>query len=374
MVCDPELTRQVLRDDDTFDKGGPLYERVRDLLGNGLGTCPYPLHRRQRRLCQPAFQRERLRAYATVMAADTQAAVDSWHDGQVIDVAGEMMKLTARAAVATMFSSALPAVVVDQIVADFTTLLDAIIRRVITPQPMLKLPTPANRRYHQALIRLRGTVAKIVAARRAGSGEHGDLLSALMTAADPADPGTSSRLSDTELADQVLTFLITGTEPTAATVSFAVHLLATHPGIEISGRAEVDRVLNGEPIAFDHLPELTQITGVITETLQVYRRPLRPHRNRPGTGLDRLPLAPDPSQRQAPAHRPEDHHQPLRATDARHQPPPSGMTLTRASGTRRRRMQREPHPGAPHRPSTGRHRDAGIAATRRAATAIPSCV
>ena len=180
MVCDPELTRKVLLDDRNFDKGGPLYERLRDVLGHGLGTCPHQLHRRQRRLCQPAFQRERLPAYAAVMAAETQAAVDSWHDGQVIDVLQEMMTLTARVAVATMFSSALPPAAVDQVVADITTLLNAIIRRVITPQPLLNLPTLANRRYHQALTRLRGTVAKIVAARRSEGGDHGDLLSALM--------------------------------------------------------------------------------------------------------------------------------------------------------------------------------------------------
>ncbi|MGA4844257.1 beta-ketoacyl synthase N-terminal-like domain-containing protein [Streptomyces sp. G45] len=40
MVCDPGLTRRMLLDDRVFDKGGPLYERLRDVLGNGLGTCP----------------------------------------------------------------------------------------------------------------------------------------------------------------------------------------------------------------------------------------------------------------------------------------------------------------------------------------------
>lgn len=266
-VCDPELTRKVLLDDRTFDKGGPLFERVQELLGNGLGTCPHQLHRRQRRLCQPAFQQERLRAYLAVMAAETQAAVDSWHDGQVIDVTTEMMTLTARAAVATMFSSALPSAAVDLVVADFTTLLDAFIRRVITPQPLLNLPTPANRRYNRALNRLRGTVAKIIAVRRAEGGDHGDLLSALMAA---TDRGTSSGLSDTELADQVLTFFIAGTEPTAATVAFAVHLLATHPQAENSTRAEADRVLHGRPVTFEHLPALTQAARVITETLRLY--------------------------------------------------------------------------------------------------------
>ncbi|MFG2715697.1 hypothetical protein ACGFX2_34950 [Streptomyces goshikiensis] len=54
MVCDPDLAQRVLVDDRTFDKGGMLIERVREGLGNGLGTCPHGDHRRQRRLTQPA--------------------------------------------------------------------------------------------------------------------------------------------------------------------------------------------------------------------------------------------------------------------------------------------------------------------------------
>ncbi|MFI1106135.1 cytochrome P450 [Streptomyces melanogenes] len=58
VACDPAVTNAVLRDGHTFDKGGLVYERAGDLLGNGLGTCPHAQHRRQRRLCQPAFHHQ----------------------------------------------------------------------------------------------------------------------------------------------------------------------------------------------------------------------------------------------------------------------------------------------------------------------------
>jgi pentalenene oxygenase len=53
----PELVWQILSDDVTFDKGGPLIDQLRDVLGDGLGTCDRQSHRRQRPLVQPAFQR-----------------------------------------------------------------------------------------------------------------------------------------------------------------------------------------------------------------------------------------------------------------------------------------------------------------------------
>lgn len=60
VVCDPELTRRVLLDDRTFDKGGAFYDRVREVVHDGVLTCPHEDHRRQRRLVQPAFRPARL--------------------------------------------------------------------------------------------------------------------------------------------------------------------------------------------------------------------------------------------------------------------------------------------------------------------------
>src|SRR5262249_47238131 len=50
VICDPELTRQALVDDRLFDKGGPTWDRAREVMGNGVGSCPHSAHRRLRRL------------------------------------------------------------------------------------------------------------------------------------------------------------------------------------------------------------------------------------------------------------------------------------------------------------------------------------
>ncbi|MCF3104849.1 hypothetical protein IPZ58_25125 [Streptomyces roseoverticillatus] len=98
VACTPGLTRRILHDDRTFDKGGPLYERLREVLGDGLGCCSHSQHsqhsqhRRQRRLCQPAFHPARLSHYAPVMARRTAATAGAWSDGQEIDVHAEMTR------------------------------------------------------------------------------------------------------------------------------------------------------------------------------------------------------------------------------------------------------------------------------------------
>ena len=50
--------------------------------------------RRQRRLAQPAFHRQRVNAYAAAMVAHAEKSAARWRDGQSVDVSAEMMRLT----------------------------------------------------------------------------------------------------------------------------------------------------------------------------------------------------------------------------------------------------------------------------------------
>jgi cytochrome P450 len=66
------------------------------------------MHRRQRRLIQPAFHPTRFPGYAQIMTKHIDGITTTWADGQVLDIVSEMATLTARIAVETMFSDALP--------------------------------------------------------------------------------------------------------------------------------------------------------------------------------------------------------------------------------------------------------------------------
>jgi cytochrome P450 len=273
VVCDPELTRQVLVDDRTFDKGGPLFNRLREMLGDGLATCPHSRHRRQRRLLQPGFHRERLPGYAGTMTGNIDAVTGSWHDGQVLDVHQELTRFTLKTLTETVFSDALPPPVFHQTVADFRTVLGGGYLRVVLPPLWSRLPTPANRRYHQAISRMRQAVGQAIRSRQAEGTDPGDLLSALLNTRDPAhrDSQADDRgMTDEEISDQIITFFLAGTETTATTLAWTMHLLACHPGIEERVQAEADSVLAGAPAGWEHLPELRLTSRVVTEAMRLY--------------------------------------------------------------------------------------------------------
>ncbi|MFF1871838.1 cytochrome P450 [Streptomyces sp. CB03911] len=276
MVCDPELTSQILLNDRTYDKGGLLFDRAKEVFGDGLVTCPHSMHRRERRLVQPAFHRNRLGGYAQVMTEGTSLMIGKWRHGQVLDMPAEMLSLTMHNMLQAMLGGTLPPQDLRQLVSDAIEVQHATYRQTFTPAVLNRIPTPGNRRYQRALAGLHNTVTDIIAKAQANPEDHGDLLSALLASRDtgasecPAGGGQSERLSSGELRNEVLTFLVAGSETTAIALSWALYMIARHPDIQQRLWAEVDRVLEGKPVSLDHLPDLKLADQIITETLRLY--------------------------------------------------------------------------------------------------------
>ncbi|MFF4545740.1 cytochrome P450 [Streptomyces sp. NPDC001406] len=267
LVCHPDLVQQVLRDSRTFDKGGPLFDKVRLLTGNGLATSSWADHRRQRRLMQPAFRPERMAGYATVMDHEIGAMLDSWEEGRAFDVNAAMQALTARIIVRTLFSTRIE----DRAVAEIQRCLPVITRgfytRMVAPVGLLeKLPTRSNRRFDRALERMRSVIDETIGAHAAGV-DHGDLLSGLLGAEDEE---TGERLAGDEIHDQVMTLLLGATETTGNTLSWIFHLLGENPEAAEQLHRELDGLLPGRRPGFDDLPHLDYTRRVIIESLRMY--------------------------------------------------------------------------------------------------------
>ncbi|MFJ6017609.1 cytochrome P450 [Streptomyces sp. NPDC092952] len=262
VVCDLELTRQVLREDEVFDKGGFLFERIRDFAGNGLVTCPHADHRRQRRYVQPAFRPDRIARYAAVMDSHAHLLADSWQDGQQVDVTEELSLTAGRSLVATLFTQ-LPVTGVREAVDDFVLLITGSYRRMLLPQRLNRIPLPANRRYDAARIRIARLVEDAVTAHRADPQDRGDLISILVAADEDGRTLTSS-----EITDQVTTIFAAGFDTIANSTAWALHLLAQHPQIAAAVRAEAGAAhATQSPGSVAGL----ELTGrVIRETIRLY--------------------------------------------------------------------------------------------------------
>src|SRR5271154_4416995 len=175
----------------SFIKGRGLRAN-REALGDGLLTSEGDFWLRQRRLIQPAFHRERVAAYAPVMAARVAEMLDGWRDGETRDVHRDLMRLTLEIAAQTLFG-----VSVSHEATRIDAALEVLMAANTTPYrlyPLMRhLPTPGNRRYTRAVRELDRIVYSIIADRRShGSAtaaaarsttENADLLSRLLDAA-----------------------------------------------------------------------------------------------------------------------------------------------------------------------------------------------
>ncbi|MEV5437619.1 cytochrome P450 [Streptomyces sp. NPDC052682] len=271
MVCHPDLVHEMLKDARTFDKGGPQYDRLRPLMGQGVVTCPHGEHRRQRRLLQPAFRAARVAAHTELMAEEAEAVCRTWRAGAPVDVSAEMMTLTTRVMSRVLFSDSLDAATASEIRDCLGVVVRGLFVRTVVPlDAVFRLPAPANLRYRRALARLHTLIDTLIAERRhAGTGRD-DLLGTLLRAADGGGTETvTERVTEQEVHDQLLTLLLTGVETTALLLASASSLLARHPQAEQLLHEEVDTVLAGRSRPGpEDLPHLVHTRCVLTETLR----------------------------------------------------------------------------------------------------------
>jgi cytochrome P450 len=241
----------------------PFFNR---LVGNGLVTSEGDFWRRQRRLAQPAFHRDRVNAYGETMVAFTERMLARWRDGEVRDAHEEMMLLTQAIVAQTLFS------------ADVSGEADEIgeaLRSIVHPfasQATVKwildnrLPTPGHLRFNRAVRKIDGFVYRIIAERRASGEDTGDLLSMLLRAQDE----DGSQMTDRQLRDELMTSFLAGHETTALALTWAWYLLAQNPEAEQRLAAELEEVLGGRaPEAVD-LPRLRYADWVIRESMRLY--------------------------------------------------------------------------------------------------------
>jgi pentalenene oxygenase len=264
--CHPGLLRDVLNNELVFDKGGAFYDRARDIAGNGLVTCPYRDHRRQRRLMQTAFLRPQLARYAPAMQAEIEATSARWRDGMVVDSFPELFGMALRTVARTLYTIPIDEDVVHRVERAFEEVLSLLFRQMFLPRAVRRLPISINRRYRENLDFLHDTVQDLINEYRARGLQQGDLLSALLSSRDENGSG----LDDREIHDQVITIMAAGTETVAGTLTWAFHLLNQHPTIAKQLHAEIDGVLAGRAPTWEDLTQLSLTDRVITETLRLY--------------------------------------------------------------------------------------------------------
>ncbi|HEX8853065.1 MAG TPA: cytochrome P450, partial [Pyrinomonadaceae bacterium] len=264
----PDYVRDVfVTHQDYFHKGRAL-QRAKRLLGEGLLTSEGEHHRRQRRLAQPAFHRQRLPAYARVMVEYAARTSDAWRDGETLDISQEMMRLTLAIVGKTLFDAD-----VEEEAGEVGRALNEVMELfnyMLIPYSELleRLPLPHVRRFSRARATLDAIIYRIIDERRASREDHGDLLSMLLLAEDEEGSG---RMSDEQVRDEAMTLFLAGHETTANLLTWTWYLLAEHREVERRLHEELDAVLAGGRLPTpEDLPRLRYTEMLVAEVMRLY--------------------------------------------------------------------------------------------------------
>lgn len=249
-----------------FGKGAMGAER-RLLFGKGLATNDGDSWRRQRRLSQPAFHRERIAAYGAVMADRAQHRVAEWPEGKVVDIHALTMGLALEVVSKVLFGAD-----VGDRATDVGERLEVLMRFFASQANFVlrllprKIQTPGQRRFRRAVADLDEIVYGLISDRRRSEKDGGDLLSTLIAARDDDD----SQMSDQQLRDEVMTLFLAGHETTALALSWTFGLLAQHAEAEARLVAELEDVLGDRPPEPGDVPRLVFARRVLMESMRLY--------------------------------------------------------------------------------------------------------
>jgi len=256
VLNDPALVRAVLVEHaDTIERDG-FFKQARLHIGDGLAASDGPLHRGQRRVLQPAFQRSRIGDHIDAIRHEVEHASAQWLPGGRLALDREMSEIGLSTLGRLIFGTD---PVADAAVAELRRSLPVFIQQVFTrtllPEWARDAPTPGNRRFAESGGRLRDAIA---AAVRAGDG--GGLLGEF----------TAMDMTPELVRDEVISLLIAGNDNTNATLSWVFHEIGRNPDVRKRLDAELDDVLRGGPVTADNLAALPYTRSLVDETLRLY--------------------------------------------------------------------------------------------------------
>jgi cytochrome P450 len=284
LINNPDYIEKVLvYDHRNFTKGKRL-QLAKALLGEGLVTSEGDLHNRQRRIIQPIFHPKQIATYGKVITDYAVNLNQNWKDGDTVDILKEMMQLTLSIICKSVLNYDVESEAED--VGKALTTCRNYSKRLQNPlgHVLSKIPIlPKVKGAREAREKLDKLVYSLIKERREGFESsiksYDDLLTRLLQAQDntantPSTSSTSdsfSRMSDTQVRDEVMTIFIAGHETTANALTWTFFLLSQNLDIEKKLLDELGSVINSNKTpTVDDIPKLKFTEKVLRESMRLY--------------------------------------------------------------------------------------------------------
>mmetsp|Transcript_10524 Transcript_10524/g.33481 ORF Transcript_10524/g.33481 Transcript_10524/m.33481 type:complete len:547 (-) Transcript_10524:188-1828(-) len=316
IVGDPDAIKEILvLRNDAFGKPNAM-KAMAPMLGNGLLLSEGSFHARQRRLIHPAFQHSKLRQMVQSMGRATAKHLVRWRQtleergaaGAAKPADGFLPEVDLHKSISALTLDILGSAAMgvdslgdghtgESVYVAMSETLDRFVDTILSGQVFIpffsKLPLPNTRYVQKRMASLSQVLMRVIKERRRCVEQRQGSVSAGM-AADMAeasaevpledsaqlldlllsafDEETNTQMTDKQLFDEAMTFMLAGHETTSQLMAWTIYLLAQHPDWKEQCREEARSVLPTDPadLTWEHVQQLRVINMVLQEALRLF--------------------------------------------------------------------------------------------------------
>jgi cytochrome P450 len=281
----PDIKHVLVTNQDNYRKA-PVPPVELRIFGHGVLHSEGETHHRQRRLFLPFFHGNHVTAYTDLITSKAHDMVGRWQDGMTVDIEHEMSYLTLSVIWRLLFGqeSGSESGTLRKAIAIGQGLIKKQYDSLFASMAPLWIPIKVHRTFNRGLHAMEAMIHERIEERRMAFQQSDDLLALLLAARD-----TDGRpLTNKEIRDQLVTFLLAGHETTANALTWTWFLLSQSHSVRERLTRELNEVLADRlPTAAD-LPHLRYTKMIWEESLRLYPPAWSLH-TRVGRAEDRLP-------------------------------------------------------------------------------------
>ena len=262
VLVDPTDVLHVLKENNSSYTKGRTTKKLIKFMGKGLITNEGDDWRRQHRLIRPVMNLKNVLETGPKMHQTTNEVVTKLNISGEVNSFFEMNRLTWRIVLNTLFTQeAVPEM--DEWLNDILYLMESITKKTRTLVPIpFWIPTADNIRFKKAIKRFDDYVYKIISDRRAGEKKK-DLLQLLI---DAQEEGKG--MSDLQIKDEIMTFLMAGHETITNTMSWTLITLAQNKKYIENLRIEASQFIQSHN--YEELNHAPWLTATVDEMMRLW--------------------------------------------------------------------------------------------------------
>ncbi|CAJ1957818.1 unnamed protein product [Sphenostylis stenocarpa] len=280
IIMNPEQIKEVFNKIQDFEK--PKLSPTVKLLGSGLANLEGDKWKMHRKIINPAFHLEKLKAMLPIFFESCDDMISKWEamlsseEKCEIDVWPFVKNLTCDIISRTAFGSSYEeGRKIFELLQEQAGLIMRL-RTAYIPGSWL-LPTARNRRMKEIDTNIRGLLKGIInnreKAMKAGEVLNNDLLGILLESNHAEMLENNSKtlaMTSQEVIEECNAFYIAGQETTAVLLLWTMVLLGRHPKWQARAREEVLQVFGKQKPDYNGLSHLKVVTMILYEVLRLY--------------------------------------------------------------------------------------------------------